>query len=223
MLEQFKQSLMHFLTASAYDPVTFYTVITVAMCLATVGFPISEEFVIISSALVAYMGAHPELYPPPSLVLLSGQTPVHPATTAMVCFLSVFLSDLFIYMIGFIFREKITNHYFFQKFIPQKRKEKIDLWMTRYGYYVSGMLRFAPGLRLIGYLTCGITRMPIDKFILFNGGVALLVVPTQIWIISIYGESIIRHIEIISVVLGTLVFISIATIFFTHLRSFITK
>lgn len=206
MFENIEQFLLHYLTAFAYDPFAFYGIIILAMTLATFGLPISEEVIIISAALVTYMGTHPEIYPPPLFAIEEAQTSVQPTTTALVCFLSVFLSDLLVYMIGFIFRGKIINHPTVKKIISQKRKEKINHWISRYGYFVSGMFRFTPGLRFIGYLTCGVVRIPIYKFILINGGVALLVVPSQVLIISIYGKTIISNLKIVLAVLAFLLF-----------------
>ncbi len=220
MFENIEQSILHFLTSFAYDPFAFYGIITVIMILTTFGFPISEEVVIISAALVTYMGMHPELHPPPLFAVENGQSPVQASTTAVVCFLSVFLSDLFVYMIGFIFRDKIINHPIIKKYIPQKRKEKINNWVSRYGCFVAGMFRFTPGLRFIGYLTCGVIRIPIHKFIFITGGVALLVVPSQVFIISIYGETIIANLKLVSSVLLILCLIFIFTMLSTHIYKF---
>lgn len=223
MLENIEQSLLHFLTASAYDPLAFYGIIILIMILATFGLPISEEIVIISAALVTYMGAHPEIYPPPLSAIENAQSPVKPSTTAIVCFLAVFLSDLLVYMIGFIFRGKIINHRIIKKTIPQKRKEKINRWISKYGYFVSGLFRFTPGLRFIGYLTCGVVRMPIHKFILINGGVALLVVPSQVFIISIYGETIIANFKLFASLLAILLFFVLLVIIFPYVYKFVKQ
>ena len=223
MFGSIEQSLLDFLTAFAYDPLAFYGLIIFLMTLTTLGVPISEELVIISAALVAYMGAHPELYPTPPFAVESGQSPVRASTTALVCFLAVFLSDMLVYMIGFIFRGKIINHPIIKKYISKKRKEKIDMWMSRYGAFVSGMFRFTPGLRFIGYLTCGVARIPVHKFILINGGVALLVVPSQVFIISIYGEAIIVNLKLVSITLLGLCSFLIFTMLFTHLYKFLKQ
>ena len=223
MFENIEQSLLNFLITFAYDPWVFYSIIVLLMTLTTFGFPISEEVVIISAALVTYMGAHPELYPPPPSALESGQTPVQASTTALVCFLSVFLSDLLVYMLGFIFRDKIINQPIIKRFFSKKRKEKIDIWVSKYGAFVSGIFRFTPGLRFVGYLTCGVVRIPIHKFILINGGVALLVVPSQVFIISIYGEAIIANLKWVSIILLVLCIFFILTMVFTQVYKFLQK
>ena len=222
MLEQLEQSIMNFLLTAAYDPFLFYGVIIFLMALATLGLPVSEEMVIISAALGAYMAAHPELYPPPATISID-QLPVSTTGTAIVCFLAVFITDLLVYMIGLLFRNTVINSTLFKKTISTKRKDRIDLWMQRYGSFASGMFRFTPGLRFIGYLTCGISRIPIHKFILVNGSVALLMVPSQVFLISIYGEKIIEHIEMMALIFGIIVTTAIITIIFTHLRNFIYK
>ena len=221
-MEQLEQIIMNFLLTAAYDPFLFYGVIILLMALATLGLPVSEEVVIISAALGAYMAAHPELYPPP-VTIATDQLPVSTTGTAIVCFLAVFITDLLVYMIGFVFRNTVINSTLFKKTISTKRKERIDLWMQRYGSFASGMFRFTPGLRFIGYLTCGISRIPIYKFILVNGSVALLMVPSQVFLISIYGEKIVEHIEMVALIFGIIVTTAIITVIFTHLRNFIYK
>ena len=223
MFASIEQYILQLLTASAYDPVTFYGIIIVVMTLATFGLPISEEVVIISAALATHMGAHPELYPPPFFAIESVHTPVQPTTTALVCFLSVFLSDMLVYMIGFIFREKINNHPLIKKIISQERKDKINFWISKYGHFALGILRFTPGLRFIGYLTCGAVRIPIHKFILINGGVALLVIPSQVFIISLYGEAIIKNLKSITIILAALFCTFIAIMISSHLYKLIKQ
>ena len=210
MFEYIEHNLLNFLVSCAYDPLMFYSLIVLVMTLGTFGLPVSEEVVIISAGLAVYMGAHPELYPPPALeqalpgLLESTHNPVQPVTTALVCFLSVFLTDFLIYMLGFVFRGQIINHPLIKKSISQKRKEKIDLWISKYGYFVPSLFRFTPGLRFIGYLTCGVVRIPVSQFILVDGGVALLVVPSQVLIISRYGEAIIENLKIGTLIVGFL-------------------
>ena len=216
MFDQIELSIRSILEAFAYNPPAFYGCIILLMTLATF-FPISEEAVIISAALVAYIGAHPDQFPPPATA--QALSSVTPTMTAIICFLSVFFSDLLVYMIGYLFRDKITNHWFFKKIIPQNRKIKIDQWMSKYGYFVSGLFRFTPGLKFIGYLTCGITRIPIHKFILINGGVTLLVTPSQIFIIYIYGEPMVNNLKTIVMLIGFLILLSITTIILTHTKT----
>ena len=223
MFDQIELLIRSTLESFAYDPMIFYGLIVLFMILATFGFPISEEVIIISAALVAYIGAHPENFPPPvnnlNDQMLASVTPI---MTAIVCFLSVFFTDLLLYMIGYIFRERITNHWLFKRFISQERKIKIDQWMLKYGYYASGLFRFTPGLKFIGYITCGVVQIPIHKFILINGGVALLVIPSQVFIISAYGEPIVNNLKTIIMILGFLIAISITTIILRYIRT-ITK
>ena len=223
MFTNIEQYILQLLTASAYDPVAFYGIIILVMTLATFGLPISEELVIISAALATYMGAHPELYPPPLFAIENIHTPVRPSTTALVCFLSVFLSDMAVYMMGFIFREKISNQALIKKIISKGRKEKINIWISKYGHFVLGILRFTPGLRFIGYLTCGVIRIPIHKFILISGGVALLVIPSQVFIIYFYGEAIVKNLKALMITLAIVFFTLIIAMISSHIYKLIKQ
>ena len=218
MFEYIELSLLNFLISCAYEPMWFYSLIVLIMTLSTVGLPISEEVILISAGIAVYMGAHPELYPPPVLeqALIgdkeSAITPVQPIATALVCFFAVFLTDFLIYMLGFVFRGHIINHPLVKKSISKRRKEKIDIWVSKYGYFVPGLFRFTPGLRGIGYLTCGVVRIPIHKFILVDGAVALLVVPSQVLVISYYGSAIVENLKIGILIVGFLFCIFLLTL-----------
>ena len=73
---------------------------------------------------------------------------MQPATTALVCFLAVFLSDMLVYMIGFFFREKIINHVWIRKkYLTEKKRKKLIYGSHGTDVFVSGIFRFTPGFR----------------------------------------------------------------------------
>ena len=65
--EKVSYGRLHFelLMNYTYEPFIVYSLVIVVMFLSSLGLPIPEEFSIISLGVLSYMGAHPEIYPPP--------------------------------------------------------------------------------------------------------------------------------------------------------------
>ena len=92
-MAHFEEIILNFFLSYSAEPIIIYIAIAVLMTMGSFGLPISEEIVIISAGLMAYIGSHPELYPP--IKESADFMTIH--TTALVCFLSVFLSDFLVF------------------------------------------------------------------------------------------------------------------------------
>jgi membrane protein DedA with SNARE-associated domain len=178
------QALMTFFSQYAYQPMYVYWFVSLFMLASSFGFPVPEELVLISSGLVAYMANHPEKFPPP----YPGAVGVDVFTLALVCFLSVLISDLVVFLIGKFFGARIVKSSFFQKRFAGKGFDRINSWFQKYGGWACGIFRFTPGLRFPGHLSCGLLGITLVKFLLIDGFAALISVPTQVYIVSKYGE-----------------------------------
>lgn len=190
-MAHFEEILLNFFLSYSAEPIIVYTAIAVLMTMGSFGLPISEEIVIISAGLMAYIGSHPELYPP--VKESADFMTIH--TTALVCFLSVFLSDFLVFNVGRLLGNSMKNKYI-DRLIPPQKMEKISKWVHRYGYLYPAVFRFLPGLRFPGHLSSGFFKIPFSQFILVDGLAALLTVPTQVIVIGIFGKSIIEHLKI---------------------------
>lgn len=187
----FEQQILEWFTAYAYEPHIVYLAIFAVMYASSFGFPLPEEVVIISAGLVAHFASHPELYPPPE----GAGSGVSVFSTAGVCFIAVFSSDLLIYGLGRFFGSKLLTQRWFKKFIGPSVLKRTMGWMQKYGFWASGIFRFTPGIRFPGHLVCGMTRVPVMKFIAVDGSAALLSVPTQIILIGVYGETVLKYLK----------------------------
>jgi membrane protein DedA with SNARE-associated domain len=174
------------LSPYAYEPMWIYFFVVVMMLLSAVGLPFPEEVTLVSVGILAYIGSHPELYPPP----YPGAPFVHPTTAAVVAFLAVFGSDLLIYFIGRFFGPKVFEWGPVKKVISSDSRIKIQSWTNKYGSLACGIFRFTPGVRFPGHLACGMVKFPLWKFMLIDGLAALISVPTQILLFAHYGEAI---------------------------------
>ncbi len=170
----------------AYQPQWIYFFLVVMMLLSAVGLPFPEEVTLVSIGILAYIGLHPELYPPP----FPGAPHINPTTAALVAFMAVFLSDFIIYSIGRYFGPKVFQWAPVKRMISEEGRLKIESWTYRYGSWACGIFRFTPGVRFPGHLACGMVKFPIWKFLLVDGIAAFISVPTQVLLFAHYGEQI---------------------------------
>lgn len=177
-------SLISFFSQYAYEPGQVYTFIILFMLASSFGLPIPEELTLISAGLVAHMAQDPIKYPPP----YPGAEGVNVWTLCIVSFLAVFFCDTLVYFLGKIFGGRIIKTKFFQKKVEGKAFATINTWFQKYGGWCCGIFRFTPGLRFPGHLSCGLLGIPVWKFLLIDGIVALLSVPTQVYFVATYGD-----------------------------------
>ncbi len=183
----------------AYQPYLVYGLVVGLMFASSFGLPLPEEVTIISASLTAFMATHPHKYPPP----YPDAVGVNPYTLAVICLISVFASDYFIYWIGSYFGDKLVRHPRWAKHFEGKSFKRVQRWIHEYGTLAPFIFRFTPGLRFPGHMMCGAIGLPRWKFILVVGTAAAITVPTQVILISIYGEvilSILNKIKIVAIV-----------------------
>jgi membrane protein DedA with SNARE-associated domain len=190
-IELSEAGLFNFFGQFAYEPTQVYTFVCLFMLAASFGLPIPEELTLISVGLVANMANHPDLYPPP----YPGAKGVDTVTLCIVSFFAVLGSDFVVFMIGKVFGGRIIKTKFFQKQVAGAGFEKINSWFQKYGGWACGIFRFTPGLRFPGHLSCGLLGIPVWKFLAIDGLVALLSVPTQVYIVAKYGRVVLDYLK----------------------------
>lgn len=177
--------IVEILTLYAYNPMLVYAVLFAVMYASSFGLPIPEEFTLITTGFLVYMGMNPNLYPMPA-----GGTPLNVHVTAAVCFIAVFSSDLLVFMIGKKFGKRIIKIEFFTKVLSPERMDKIEKWANKYGKWACGIFRFTPGIRFPGHLSCGMAGLKTRTFVLVDGAMVLISVPTQIYAVAYFGNEI---------------------------------
>lgn len=201
----------------AYEPLLVYMFTVLMMMLSAVGLPLPEEATLVSVGLLAYMGAHPNKYPPP----FSGAPHVDAETAAIVAFLAVFMSDFIIYSIGRFFGRRIFDWKPIRSILSEENRIKIEDWTQKYGAYACGIFRFTPGLRFPGHLACGMLKFPAWKFGVIDGIAALVSVPTQILLLAYYGDHILKFLRQFKI--GLLCFLILIAIYFFYKKFFAKK
>ncbi|MBK9321703.1 MAG: DedA family protein [Bdellovibrionaceae bacterium] len=171
------------------------------MFLSSVGLPLPEEVTLVSIGVLAFMGANPQHFPPP----YAGAPVVNMHTAALVASLSVFLSDFLIYTIGLRWGRRLLESRLMRKVISPEMMGRVETWTKKYGAYACGIFRFTPGIRFPGHLACGMMHFPAWKFALIDGIAVLISVPTQIYLLAIYGDPIIRRLHQFKIVLFSII------------------
>ncbi|MEK2645871.1 DedA family protein [Bdellovibrio sp. BCCA] len=190
-MEFANEPIFQWMSQFAYQPGTVYAALIGMMMLSAVGFPLPEEVTLISVGILAFMGAHPQHFPPP----FEGAPVVSVHTASAIAFAAVVVSDFVIYLIGRIFGRKLLYHPRVHKLFPEHLMKRVEEWTHKYGAYACGIFRFTPGLRFPGHLACGMLRYPAWKFLVIDGIAALISVPTQIYLLAHYGEPILTKLR----------------------------
>lgn len=183
-----------------YEPYMVYTVVIIVMFLSSLGLPVPEEISIVSLGILSYVGSRPDLFPPPEV----GAAHVEVIPAMIVCSLSIYFSDFVVYSIGRSYGPKLFASNWFKKFVPEKRLGLVKAWARRWGSIVPGLFRLIPGVRFPGHLMCGALGIRRSTFLLVDGAVVLTVVPTQIFLISYYGETVVEIMKRSQFILGAI-------------------
>jgi len=194
----------------AYEPGLVYTLLVSMMILSAFGLPFPEEVTLLAVGFLAYMGANPDLFPPP----YPGAPYVHVTTASIIAFVAVFAADFLIYGIGRIAGPKVLAWKPIRKVLSENTMKKVEDWTRKYGAYACGIFRFTPGVRFPGHLACGILKFPVWKFALIDGIAALISVPTQIYLVAHYGGQILQGLQKFKlIVLGIAVVVALVLLY----------
>lgn len=195
MFEQFIVNVLH---GYAYQPYMVYFAVVLLMLASSFGLPLPEEITLVSSGFLAFIGQHPELYPPP----YPGAPVVNVHALAMIAFIAVVGSDFVVYLIGRVYGSRVLESRLLRRFMSDARKKRIEVLTAKYGLWAVALFRFMPGIRFPGHIACGAVGLSMPKFLLVDGLAALLSVPTQIYLVAFYGREILATLEEIKLVLG---------------------
>ncbi len=129
-----------------------------ALMLAGFNVPISEDLMIIFSA-----------------VLAATVVPENTYKLFLGVFLGCYISDWVCYWIGRKLGPKLWNISWFAKTFDQKKIDQIHDYYAKYGFLTLMVGRFIPfGVRNGLFLTAGLGKMPFGRFLLSDGIACLL-------------------------------------------------
>lgn len=208
------EPIFQWISQFAYQPGTVYAALVGMMMLSSVGFPIPEEVTLISVGILAFMGAHPQHFPPP----FEGAPVVSVHMAAAIAFVAVVSADTVIYFLGRVFGRRILYHPRVHKLIPENMMKRVEEWTHKYGAYACGLFRFTPGIRFPGHLACGMLHFPVWKFVVIDGLAALISVPTQIYLLAHYGEPILTKLKQFKLVVFAVIAVLLVYFLFKKLK-----
>lgn len=210
-----QEPIFQYLAQYAYEPGMVYAGVFVMMLASGFGLPLPEEVTIISVGVLAYMGAHPELFPPP----FPGAPVINGYEAAFFTFLSVVISDFLVFMIGRTGGRKLMMLPRFRGFFEGPVMDRINRFVRKYGIYAAFIFRFTPGIRFPAHLFLGMSKFSVISFLIVDGFAALISVPTQILLVYHYGEEILsvmyKFKVYVGIILGVvLLFLLVRKIYF---------
>lgn len=180
------EPIFQYLAQYAYEPGMVYVGVFVMMLASAFGLPLPEEVTIISVGVLAYMGAHPDLFPPP----FPGAPVINGYEVAIFTFLAVMISDGLVFMIGRTGGRKLMMMPRFRGFFEGPVMDRINGFVRKYGIYAAFIFRFTPGIRFPAHLFLGMSKFSFVAFMIVDGVAAAISVPTQILLVYHYGEEI---------------------------------
>ncbi|MEJ5361584.1 MAG: DedA family protein [Spirochaetota bacterium] len=124
----------------------------ILLMLAGFNFPISEDMIFIISASIA-----------------ATIIPEHTFKIAAGCVLGAYLSDIVSYCLGRFGMKFILQHKKLARFYPMDKIQKIEHYYQSHGAKTLFFGRFIPfGVRNVIFLTAGLARMKLYKFMLVD-------------------------------------------------------
>lgn len=185
-MEMSQEWIFQILQGYAYQPLIVYSLVFGMMVASGFGFPLPEEVTILSVGILAYMGANPDVFPPP----YEGARPIYGYEAAAVTLFAVVFADVVVFLLGRRFGRPLLKHPRIYDMFGEAVMNRINAWMKKYGIYAAFIFRFTPGVRFPAHIAMGASHFPLLAFALVDGAAALISVPTQILLIYHYGEEI---------------------------------
>ncbi|MFP5520638.1 MAG: DedA family protein [Bdellovibrionia bacterium] len=214
-MEIYNEPIFIWLSQFAFEPGMVYLAVVGMMVLSSIGFPLPEEVTLLSVGFMAFIGLHPDKFPPP----YAGAPVVNVHVAAAIAFCAIFFSDFFIYFLGRRYGRRLIEKPAMRKFISVEMMDKVEKWTAKYGVFACGLFRFTPGIRFPGHLACGMANFSATKFALVDGTAALISVPTQIYLIAYYGEPILAVLKEIKIVVAVLIVVALVAFIVHKIRA----
>lgn len=186
MSEIFQSDVFIWFSQFAYQPMYVYLGMFAMMIVSAFGLPVPEEITLISVGFLAFMGSRPDLFPPPP----APYSVINMHEAAFLAFIAVVASDTLIYGLGRKFGRKMLAYRWVQRMFPATAQARVERWTNSYGPLAVFIFRFTPGVRFPGHLFCGMMKYDLWKFLAIDGLAALVSVPTQIYLLALYGDHI---------------------------------
>jgi len=136
-----------------------YLGIFLVLLTAGLGAPVPEELPILAAGVLAHEGV------------------VRWWLALPVCFVGVLSGDMILYWVGHHWGERVLEWRIVRRVLSREREEWLMAAYRRHGVKIVFTARHIMGVRAAAFLTAGIARVPLWKFLAVDGAAALVGVP----------------------------------------------
>jgi membrane protein DedA with SNARE-associated domain len=162
-------SLLDFLL-SFYGPIPYAVVFGILLACG-LGLPIPEDITLIAAGALAYYGV----------------TDVW--IMIYVSFAGVMIGDSFVFFLGKHYGRSLTKLWLFRRALSEERLlAASERFRSPKGSWLLFAARFMPGLRAPIFFSAGVLHVPYTRFLVQDGGAALLSVPAIVYATYYYGD-----------------------------------
>jgi membrane protein DedA with SNARE-associated domain len=102
-------------------------------------------------------------------------------------YISIIGGDLIAYSMGRRFGKDIATWPGLRRALSPKRRARLERWFARYGNWAVFLGRMMAGVRFVTFVSAGIARMPVHRFVIFDSLASLVTVPAWIFLGYIIG------------------------------------
>jgi len=176
------------------------------LLLAGCNFPISEDLIIITGALICR--EDPSLLVPSFAAIYAGAV----------------ISDYFPYFLGKYIRKGTIKLRFVVRLTSSKKVDRMHHYLDKYGIFTFIVCRFVPfGMRNTLFLSSGFFGLRLRRFALYDTIAATISVSTLFFLTYYFGESIKKPLHAVKVVLFVLLISTVGFIIFRIIRSIVYR
>jgi len=178
------------------------------LLLAGLNFPISEDLIIITGALICQEREKPSLL----------------VSTFAAIYAGVVISDYFPYFLGKYIRKGTIKFRFAVRLASSKKLDRMHYYLEKHGIFTFIVCRFIPfGIRNTLFMSSGFFGLRLRRFALYDIIAATISVSTLFFLTYHFGDSIEKPLNAVRIVLFVLLLSIIVFIIFRIIRSIIYR
>jgi len=168
--------------------VEYYPLVAfIALMLAGLSVPISEDLIIITGALICQ--ERPSMLVPIFAAIFAG----------------VVISDYFPYLLGKYIHKGTIKSNFMTRFFSMKKIVKIHRYIEKYGIFTFIVCRFIPfGVRNTLFMTAGLFGLRPRRFVLYDTTAATISVSSLFFLAYRFGEEVEKPFQAVGITLFVL-------------------
>ena len=160
-------------TIGALDPVYTLAAILGVLFVSGAGVPIPEDIPLTFTGILLSLPQTVERFggPVPAII-----------TVGLITYTAIITGDLVAYTLGRRFGNDIATWPLLRLALSPKRRARLERWFARYGNWAVFLGRMVAGVRFVTFVSAGIAKMPVHRFVLFDSLASLVTVPAWIFL-----------------------------------------